>query len=95
MDHTANLLQAVIQRLDGEPLDELVLEDVDDRAIRKARSTGATILALANLEATGHVLPFGESRVHQWDGMTIPYNFGGVDAGYRTGDQFNYSIAAV
>lgn len=95
-DHTANLIQAVTNRLAAEPVDGLgTIQGVEESAIRIAKAVGATIVALAHLEASGDVLPFGESRVHQWPGTTIPYNFQGHGSSYRVGDAFNYSIAAV
>lgn len=95
IEHTDNLKAAVARRLAGEPLSIEGIEGVTETAVRALKAVGATVVALAHLESTGHILPFGESRVRQWPERMIPYNYGGRGSGYQAGDQFNYAVADV
>lgn len=94
---TTNLVELVRLRLEAEP--QTVPADLLEPQVRIAKAIGTTIVALAHLESTGHVLPFGgkwmpaTQRYSPELTLMIPNDRNG--RGYRVGDQFNYELSEV
>ncbi len=91
----AHLRDKVAERLRDEPgPDARGLEGVQETELRKAKASWCTALALAHLESTGHVLPYGPRRIHDWQHVSVPYQSGGLSTGYVM-DPFNFELADV
>jgi hypothetical protein len=94
LTHTDNLKDPVAKALEAEPFGPFPDIDVPEETLRRARAVGALVTALAHLQSTGHVLPFGRMRL----GGELPEFLVMRTAGppgYRVGDQFNFEIAEV
>ncbi len=91
----AHLRDAVAVRLRDEPGPNMDgLEGVQEDDLRRTRASWSTALALAHLESTGHLLPYGPRRIHDWQHGNVPYRSGGLSAGYVM-DLFNFELADV
>lgn len=91
----AHLRDKVAERLLEEPApDARGIEGVDAGSLGKAKASWCTALALAHLESTGHVLPYGPRRIHPWQQATVPYHVSGLSGSYVM-DPFNFELADV
>ena len=61
--HTRNLMDQVARAMEVQALEWQDEEGVSRADVLRARAFGTTITALAHLESSGHVLPFGNQRL--------------------------------
>jgi hypothetical protein len=94
---TAHLVSVVEARLATEPI--ATPAGVSEAAVRTAKAVGTTIVALAHLESTGHVLPFGGRWLPATGRYSRELTLMTLDErnprGYSVADQFNFELAQV
>jgi hypothetical protein len=92
---TRGLFEPVEQRMASEPVPEVVrdIEGVTEADVRKVRAAATTMTALAELEATGAILPAG-SPPYEHAGWRVPYSKGGLSTAYNVDGMFTHRVAA-
>lgn len=92
---TRGLFEPVEQRMASEPVPDVLrdIEGVTESDVRKVRAAATTMTALAELEATGAILPTG-SPAYEHSGWHVPYSKGGYATAYNVDGMFTYRVAA-
>lgn len=94
--HTRNLMDQVARAMEVQALEWQDEEGVSRADVLRARAFGTTIMALAHLESSGHVLPFGNQRLFgDMTELIVSWTPSHSKGSFRVGDQFNFPIAEV
>lgn len=92
---TRGLFEPIEQRMASEPVPDVVrdIEGVTEADVRRIRAAATTMTALAELEASGAILPTG-SPPYEHSGWHVAYSKGGFATSYNVDGMFTYRVAA-